>query len=177
MFSRNPNYELTLTGILPAFSPSGDQFVTNSPPTASPRGASSQRDHAGDRRFQGHLRGQEPQRAGGGWSPDGERIIFGIGVFDAFFNGFHSRFLKAGDRIEGGAQIAIINADGSGFQELTAARATTPSRRLRPTASASSTGPSAEDGDGLRIMNLETKAVTTLTRDTTTSRCGRRAAI
>ena len=33
------------------------------------------------------------------------------------------------------------------------------------------------EGDGLRIMNLSTGAVTTLTTATTTSRSGRRAAI
>ncbi len=53
------------------------------------------------------------------WSPNGERIIFGIGTFNAFFNGFHGLFLKPEDRAEGGAQIAIVNADGSGFRELT----------------------------------------------------------
>jgi Tol biopolymer transport system component len=40
-------------------------------------------------------------------------------VFAAFFDGFRSEFRKPGDRVEGGAQIAIIHADGSGFQELT----------------------------------------------------------
>ena len=53
------------------------------------------------------------------WSPNGDQIIFGIGVFDAFFNGFHGLFLKPEDRVEGGAQIAMINADGTGFRELT----------------------------------------------------------
>jgi len=42
-----------------------------------------------------------------------------VGSFAAFFDGFHSEFLKPGDRVEGGAQIALINADGSGFHELT----------------------------------------------------------
>ena len=53
------------------------------------------------------------------WSPSGDTIIFGIGVFNAFFNGFNGLFLKPEDRAEGGAQIAMVNADGSGFRELT----------------------------------------------------------
>ena len=53
------------------------------------------------------------------WSPRGDTIIFGIGVFNAFFNGFNGLFLKPGDRAEGGAQVAMINADGSGFREVT----------------------------------------------------------
>ena len=28
------------------------------------------------------------------WSPGGDTIIFGIGVFNAFFNGFNGLFLK-----------------------------------------------------------------------------------
>ena len=55
----------------------------------------------------------------GAWSPDGRRIVFGIGGFAAFFNDFHSQFLKPIDRVEDGAQVAIVNADGTGFRELT----------------------------------------------------------
>ena len=61
------------------------------------------------------------------WSPRGDRIIFSVGVFGAFFNGFHTRFDNFNSRVqkpvgraEGGAQVAIINADGSGFREVTA---------------------------------------------------------
>ena len=47
-------------------------------------------------------------------------MVFGIGAFPAFFDGFHSEFLKPGDRVEGGARLAMVNPDGTGFQELTA---------------------------------------------------------
>ena len=33
---------------------------------------------------------------------------------------FPHNFLKPEDRVEGGAQVAIVNPDGSGFEELTA---------------------------------------------------------
>src|SRR6185312_10811906 len=55
------------------------------------------------------------------WSPGGDRVIFSIGEFAAFFDGFHKLFLKSGDRVESGAQIATVKADGTGFEELTAA--------------------------------------------------------
>jgi TolB protein len=78
-------------------------------------------------------------------------------VFNAFFNGFNGLFLKQEDRAEGGAQIAMINADGSGFHELT----TGPNNNSFPSMAPDgarfvyrSFGP---EGDGLRIMNLETK--------------------
>jgi Tol biopolymer transport system component len=97
------------------------------------------------------------------WSPSGDAIVFGIGVFNAFFNGFHGLFLKPGDRAEGGAQIAMIRPDGSGFRELT----TGPNNNGFPSMAPDgkrivyrSFGP---QGDGLRILNIETKAVSTVT--------------
>ncbi len=86
----------------------------------------------------------------GAWSPDGERIIFGIGGFAAFFDGFHSQFLKAGDRVEGGAQVAIVNADGTGFQELTSGsgQQRVPVVCSLPTASDLCTGRSPRTGTG-----------------------------
>ena len=112
------------------------------------------------------------------WSPDGDRIIFGIGVFNAFFNGFHGLFLKPEDRVEGGAQVAMVNA---GRQRIprTDERAEQQrrSRRCRRTARRFVYRTFGPDGDGLRIMDIETKQVTPIATATTTSRCGRRAAI
>ncbi|NKB33284.1 MAG: hypothetical protein GKR91_09310 [Pseudomonadales bacterium] len=53
------------------------------------------------------------------WSADETSLIFSIGSFNAFFAGFDHLFLEPGDRIDGGARVATINVDGSGFQELT----------------------------------------------------------
>jgi TolB protein len=165
-FSRNPNYELSLTGTyLPAFSPSGDRFVTNSRPSANPLGASLFVTATGTGRSE--VVHQETNRniLAAGWSPHGDQIIFSIGEFGAFFNGFHEVFMKPADRVEGGAQIAIVKPDGSGFQELT----TGPGNRAFPSFS-----PDGQrfvfrtfdaDGYGLRIMNLETNAITSLTRE------------
>ena len=120
VWSRNPDYEMTLTGILPAFNPSGDRFVMTG---AAARGrapgssiaVASTGTNAATVIYQDKSRNVlAPQ-----WSPTGDTIIFGVGVFNAFFNGFNGLFLKPGDRAEGGAQIAIINPDGSGFREIT----------------------------------------------------------
>ena len=164
-FSRNSAYELTMTGMLPSFNPSGDRFVmTGRTLPGAVLGATVAIATTGtdksDVIYQDATRNVlAPQ-----WSPSGDAIIFGIGVFDAFFNGFHAQFLKPGDRAEGGAQIAIIKPDGTGYRELT----TGPNNNGFPSPSPDgkrfvyrSFGP---DGvDGLRIMNMETKAVTTLT--------------
>src|SRR5262249_40216187 len=120
-FSRNPAYELTLTGILPSFSPSGDRFVMTggTPAGAGPFGASVVVAATGSETST--VIYQDPKRnvLAPQWSPSGDTIIFGIGVFNAFFNGFHGLFLKPEDRAEGGAQIAIVRPDGSGYREIT----------------------------------------------------------
>jgi TolB protein len=164
-FSRHPGYELTMTGILPSFSPSGDRFVTTGRPVpGTVLGATIEIATTGTDRSTVIYQDKARNVLAPQWSPSGDTIIFGIGVFDAFFNGFHGQFLKPGDRAEGGAQIAIIKPDGSGYRELT----TGPNNNGFPSPSPDgkrfvyrSFGP---DGvDGLRIMNIETKAVTTLT--------------
>jgi TolB protein len=164
-FSRNPNYELSLTGILPVFSPSGRELVTNSAPTASPRGSSLSVTNLETGVGKVIYEDKGRNVLVGGWSPDGRRIVFGVGTFAAFFDGFHSLFLKPGDRVDGGAQVAIVNSDGTGFAELTAERGNNAFPSFAPDGKRFVYRTFSEDGSGLRIMNAETKAVTVLTRE------------
>ena len=97
------------------------------------------------------------------WSPNGDKIIFGIGVYNLFFNAFHGLVLEPGDRTEGGAQIAIINPDGSGYRELTSDANNNGLPSMAPDGKRFVYRSFGPDGQGLRIMNIETKAVTTLT--------------
>ena len=97
------------------------------------------------------------------WTPAGDKILFGIGVYNPFFNGFNGLVLKPGDRAEGGAQIAMINADGTGFRELTSGANNNGFPSMAPDGKRFVYRSFGPDGEGLRIMNLETKAVTTLT--------------
>ncbi len=163
MWSRNPKYDLTLTGILPAFDPSGEHFVCTTRPTGV-LGASIAIAATGVDRFDLIYQDKTRNILAPQWSPDGRQIIFGIGVFDAFFNGFHGVFLKPEDRAEGGAQIAVVNRDGTGFREIT----TGPNNNGFPSMAPDgkrfvyrSFGP---EGDGLRIMNLETGKSTMLSQ-------------
>ncbi len=164
-FSRNPNYELSLTGLLPAFSPSGREFVTNSPPTANPRGSSLSVTTVETGRSRMLYQDKDRNLLAGAWSPAGDRIIFGIGGFAAFFDGFHSQFLKPGDRVEGGAQVAIVNADGTGFKELTSGSGNNAFPSFAPDGKRFVYRTFTKDDYGLRIMNLKTKAVTSLTQE------------
>jgi TolB protein len=165
MYSRNPNYELRLVGPLPAFSPSGKQFVTQSRP--APLAAVSALMVTTPETGQVDVVYRDKIRnvLAGGWSPAGDKLIFSVGMFAAFFDGFHSEFLKPGDRVEGGAQVAIVNPDGTGFQELTHGAANSAFPSFAPDGKLLVYRTFAKEGNGLRIMNLETRTVTTLTKE------------
>ena len=162
-FSRNANYELFQTGLQAAFSPSGREFVTVTPPAAEPHGAALTVTTVANGVSKVVFQEKTRNVLAGAWSPDGEKIIFGIGGFAAFFDAFHSVFLKPVDRVEDGAQIAMINADGTGFRELTSGLANNAFPSFAPDGRRFVYRTFDKDGYGLRLMNLETKAVTTLT--------------
>ena len=163
-WSRLPDYELTLSGILPSFSPAGDRFVTTSPTApGTVRGAGVAIATTGGERYDVVYQDNNRNVLGPQWSPNGETIIFGIGVYNAFFNGFHGLFLKPGDRQEGGAQIAIVKPDGSGYREITGGPNNNGFPSMAPDGRRFVYRSFGPDGEGLRIMDLETRAVTVLT--------------
>ncbi len=164
MFSRNPNYELNLAGPLPVFSPSGKQFLTMTRgPDEKVSALKVNTPETG--RSEVLYRDKTRNAFVGGWSPRGDKVVFALGGFAAFYDGFHSQFLKPGDRVEGGAQIAMINADGSGFQELTSGTDNNAFPSYSPDGNRIVFRSFGKNGQGLRIMNLENRAVTTLTSD------------
>jgi len=163
-FTVNPNYELSLTGTyVPAFSPSGGQFVTNSRASANPFGASLFVTTVATGQSAAIYQDKNRNVLAGQWSPKGDKIIFGVGAFGAFFQGFQELFLKLGDRVEGGAQIAIINADGTGFREVTSGSGNSAFPSFARTAVVSFIAHSRRIGMVCGIMDLETKGVTVLT--------------
>jgi Tol biopolymer transport system component len=97
------------------------------------------------------------------WSPQGDKIIFSIGTFGAFFQGSHELFLKPADRVDGGAQVAIINPDGKGFQELTSSSGNNAFPSFSPDGRRFVYRSFEKDSYGLCIMDFETRAVTILT--------------
>jgi TolB protein len=160
-WSPNPNYELTLTNGAPAFSPSGERFAFVSR-AENAKGAGVAVAEAGGESFQVIYRDPSRNVLGPQWSPDGARIVFGIGVFNAFFNGFHGLFLKPEDRVEGGAQVAMVDADGSGFVELTSGPNNNAFPSMAPDGRRFVYRTFGPRGSGLRIMDLETRQVTPL---------------
>lgn len=164
-FSRNSHYELSLSGLLPAFSPSGREFITGTPPSGAPHGASLNITSVATGKSRVIYQDKSRNVLAGAWSPSGDRILFGIGDFPAFFDGFHSQFLKMGDRVEGGAQIAMVKPDGTGFEELTSGADNNAFPSFAPDGKRFVYRTFAKDGYGLRLMNVDTKAITTLTSD------------
>jgi Tol biopolymer transport system component len=163
-YSRNPQYELTLTGIMPAYNAAGDKFVTTGRPApGTVLGASLQVVATGSNKADVLYQEKARNVMAPSWTPAGDRILFGIGVYNLFFNGFNGLVLKAGDRTEGGAQIAMVNADGSGYHEVTSGVNNNGFPSMAPDGRRFVYRSFGPDGEGLRIMNLETKAVTKLT--------------
>lgn len=158
-WSRNPQYVLTLTNGGPSFSPSGDRYAFVGP-AENAMGAGVAVAAVGSDTSEIIYRDPARNVLGPQWSPGGDKIIFGIGVFNAFFNGFHGVFLKPEDRAEGGAQIAMINPDGTGFRELTGGANNNGFPSMSPDGRRFVYRTFGPDGDGLRIMDIETKRVT-----------------
>ena len=160
-WSRDPQYALTLAGGGSSFSPTGDRIAYVGGATNAKGAPLMIADVDGATPREAY---RDPARnvLGPQWSPDGQQIIFGVGIFDAFFNGFHGQFLKPGDRVEGGAQVAIVNADGSGFRELTSGSNNNGFPSMSPDGRRFVYRTFGADGDGLRIMDIATKQVTSI---------------
>ena len=163
-FSRNANYELAFTSVLPSFNPAGDRFVqVGRPEGPNALGSSIQIVSPGTNAATTIYKDDTRNVLGPQWSPAGDRIIFGVGSFQIFFNGFVNRIMSHDQRTEGGAQLAIINPDGSGFREITRGANNNGFPSMSPDGKRMVYRTFGPDGEGLRIMNIDTGAVTTLT--------------
>ena len=163
-FSRHPDYELAFTSVLPAFNPGGDRFVmVGRPQGTNILGSSIQVGSPGTDAATTIYLDKTRNVLGPQWSPAGDRILFGVGTYETFFNGFVNRLMTPADRIEGGAQIAIINPDGTGFREITSGANNNGFPSMAPDGRRMVYRTFGRDGEGLRIMDLDSGAVSTLT--------------
>jgi Tol biopolymer transport system component len=163
--SRDPRYRLIMTaGQLASFNPTGDRYVTNRRPLGNRLGAELLMATAEGDTLHVLYRDKTRNVLAPQWSPKGDKIMFGLGEFNAFFNGFKGLFLTPHDRVETGAQIAVINADGTGFREVTTGPNNNGFPSWAPDGRRFVYRTFGSDGEGLRVMDLETRAVSTLTK-------------
>ena len=162
MWSRLASYDLRLGGMQPSFDPSGTRYAS-ADFVPMPEGNHLFVVDAETQAMTTIFHEDSRSALGPQWSAKGDAIVFGIGPFGAFFNGFHNLFLGKADRVDGGAQVAMIKPDGTGFRELTKGPNNNGFPSLAPDGTRVVYRTFGSEGDGLRIMNLSTGAITTLT--------------
>ena len=168
-FSRNPKFDLYTTAWLPAYDASGEHLAV----TKMSGKSTSLLIMDGDKPARPIL--EKPGLIlGPSWSPDGKQIVVGVGIFTAFLD------LTAGgskpiDPANGGAQVGILNADGTGFHLITSGPDNNAFASFAPDGKHIVYRTAGPDGEGLRIMNLADRSADgAYERLRQLSQCGRR---
>ncbi len=159
-WSRNANFDLYKTAWLPAYDASGEYLAITKMNSV---GVTSLLIVDGDKPARSILQ-QEGLILGPSWSPDGKQIVIGVGGFTAFLD-FASGGKKPADPVNGGAQVAIVNSDGSGYRVLTTGTNNNAFASFAPDGRHIVYRTAGPEGEGLRIMNLADQSVTKLTDD------------
>ena len=143
LWSRNPNYELFTTSWLPAYDVTGEHLAVTMRNGGTGKTALYIVDEGKPARTILEKEGLilAPQ-----WSPDGHRLVFGVGQFSAFLD-FAVGARKPVDPVNGGAQVGVATPS-SPSASSPPDPTTTPSPHSPPTANASSTAPSGPMAKG-----------------------------
>ena len=160
VWSRNPRYELVSTGILPAYDSSGTRYVA----TSLNGHNSTLTLTEGDGPAKKLMETKDELILAPQWSPHGDEVVFGIGQFSAFLD-FAVGGKKPVDPINGGAQIGMIKADGTGYRQITTGANNNGFPAFSPDGKRMVYRTMGPDGEGLRIMNMEDRSVISLTTD------------
>jgi len=163
VWGRDRQYELIMSPNMPSFHPSGERFVTQAvaPSGVLGRGINIVESETGTSRVLFQREGKHalaPQ-----WSPKGDVVAFGLGTFTLFTGGLTPQITKPEDRVDGGGQVAVINADGSGFREVTTGPNNSGFPSIAPDGKRLVYRTFGPEGNGLRILNLADGSVKTLT--------------
>ena len=160
-WSKNPKYELISTGVLPAYDSTGDRFVVTE---LGDENSSKLMLTENGQPARSILERKHELILGPQWSPAGDAVMFGIGQFSAFLD-FAIGNEKPVDPVNGGAQVATVKPDGSGFHQITSGPNNNGFPAYSPDGKRIVYRTMGPQGDGLRIMNLENHSISVLTND------------
>jgi TolB protein len=160
LWSRIPKFDLYATTQLPAYDPSGEHLAVTK---VVPGGLTSLMIIDGDKPAHAILE-RTDLILGPQWSPDGKRIVVGVGGFTSFLD-FAAGGKKPNDSVNGGAEMAILNADGSDFHFVTSGPNNNAFGSFSPDGKHLVYRTAGPEGEGLRIMNLGDHLVTALTNE------------
>jgi len=161
VWSKNPNFDLYRTGWLPDYDPSGEHLALTK---ISADGKTTDLFIVDEGKPGRSILSQPGLILGPAWSPDGKQIVIGVGAFTAFLD-FDAGSKRPIDPVNGGAQVGIVNADGTGFHLITSGNSNNAFASFGPDGRHivyRTTGP---DADGLRIMDLNDGSVKVLTNE------------
>jgi TolB protein len=113
-FSKNSSFSLVRTGIYASSAPGGDRYAVNSAPAGILKNDIwiKRRDGSSHTVAFSHATASALAPV---WAPTGERLVFGLGQF---FQGVFGQSAGPEDQRRG-ADIAVVDADGSNFRQLT----------------------------------------------------------
>jgi Tol biopolymer transport system component len=157
LFSRSSKYELYGTAALPAYGPSGDRFAVTMIGAEGTKLVLVNDGKPGQTILE-----RKDLILAPSWSPDERQLLFGTGAFTAFLD-FDAGGKKPSDRVNGGAQVAMVNDDGSGFHLITSGPNNNAFPSYAPDGKHVVYRTAGPEGDGLRIMNLEDHSIAKLT--------------
>lgn len=157
LWSRDPKFNLYTTTVLPAYDLKGEHLAVTK---IDANGTSLYL--VEDGKPAQVIMQRKDLILGPQWSPDGKQIVVGVGGFTAFLD-FASGGMKPADRVNGGAQVGLLNADGTGFHVLTSGVNNNAFPSFSPDGKQIVYRTAGPEGQGLRIMNLEDRSITALT--------------
>ena len=157
LWSRNPKFSLYTTTYLPAYDLKGERLAVTKIDASG-----TSLDLVEDGKPAQAIMQRKDLILGPQWSPDGKQIVVGVGNFTSFLD-FAAGGMKPVDPVNGGAEVGILNADGSGFHILTSGDNNNAFASFSPDGKQIVYRTAGPEGQGLRIMNLEDRSITPLT--------------